>query len=174
MLYPADAVSTERLTRAAMRVPGIVYLRATRAKTPVIYEWNEAFPVGGSKTLRSTGQDKVAIVAAGITVHEALAAHDHLQRRGINARVIDAYSVKPLDERVLARAAAETRTLVVVEDHAIDGGLGDAVAAAVGALAPVHRLGIAKLPRSGKPDELLDHYGISRRAIVDKVLALAA
>ncbi len=174
VLYPADAVSTERLTRAAMRVPGIVYLRATRAKTPVIYERNEAFPVGGSKTLRSTGQDKVAIVAAGITVHEALAAHDHLQRRGINARVIDAYSVKPLDERVLARAAAETRTLVVVEDHAIDGGLGDAVAAAVGALAPVHRLGIAKLPRSGKPDELLDHYGISRRAIVDKVLALAA
>jgi transketolase len=174
VLYPADAVSTERLTQAAMRVPGIAYIRTTRAKTPVIYAGRESFPVGGSKTLHATDHDKATVVAAGITLHEALAAHDDLSARGVAVRVIDAYSVKPLDERTLAKAAKETHNLVVAEDHAIDGGLGDAVAAAVGALAPVHRLGITKLPRSGKPDELLDHYGISRRAIAEKVLALAA
>ncbi|MGH7126725.1 MAG: transketolase, partial [Stellaceae bacterium] len=174
VLYPADAVSTERLTQAAMEVPGIVYLRTTRGKTPVIYDRKEAFPVGGSKTLRQTAHDKVAIVAAGITLHEALAAHDALAKQGVPTRVIDAYSIKPLDESTLTKAAKETHGIVVVEDHAIDGGLGDAVAAAVGAIAPVQRLGISKLPRSGKPDELLDHYGISRRAIAEKVLALAA
>ena len=174
VLYPSDAVSTHRLTQAAIDVSGIVYLRTTRGKTPVIYDRNETFPVGGSKILRSTDHDQVAIVAAGITLHEALAAHDALAKQGVSARVIDAYSVKPLDIETMARAATDTHCLFVVEDHAIDGGLGDAVAAGVGALAPVHRLGIRKLPRSGKPEELLDHYGISRRAITEKVLALAA
>ena len=174
VLYPADAVSTEWLTQAAMQVPGIAYLRTTRSKTPVIYVEKETFPVGGSKTLRASDRDKVAIVAAGITVHEALAAHDNLAKRGVRTRVIDAYSIKPLDQATLAKAAREAHVLVVVEDHAIDGGLGDAVAAAVGATAPVYRMGICKLPRSGKKDELLDHYGISRRAIEEKVLALAA
>ena len=174
VLYPADAVSAERLTQAAMDVPGIVYLRTTRGKTRVIYDRNEKFPVGGSKTLRATEHDAVSIVAAGITLHEALAAHDALAKQGVTARVIDAYSVKPLDQHTLAKAAKETGGLIVVEDHAIDGGLGDAVAAAVGGMAPVHRLGIDKLPRSGKPNELLDHYGISRHAITEKVLALAA
>ena len=174
VLYPCDAVSAERLTQAAMQVPGVAYIRTSRPKTPVIYDKSETFPVGGSKTLRASDQDQVAIVAAGITLHEALAAYDSLAKRGVRARVIDAYSVKPLDEQTLAKAARETHTLVVVEDHAINGGLGDAVAAAVGALAPVHRLGISKLPRSGKKDELLDYCGISRRAIEAKVLALAA
>jgi transketolase len=174
VLYPADAVSTERLTQAAMQVRGVAYIRTTRSATPVIYDRGEKFPIGGSKTLRASDGDRVAIVAAGITLHEALAAHESLAKRGIRVRVIDAYSVKPLDQATLAKAAREAGSLVVVEDHAINGGLGDAVAAAVGGMAPVHRLGITEMPRSGKKDELLEHYGISRHAIEEKVLALAA
>lgn len=174
VLYPADAVSAERLTEAAGREKGIVYIRTTRPKTPVIYANDEEFPVGASKVLRSSQHDRLTIVAAGITLHEALAAHDRLIERGMPTRIIDAYSVKPLDRETLSAAARETGAIIVVEDHAIDGGLGDAVAAAVGAIAPVHRLGIRQLPRSGASEELLDRYGISRRAIEDQALRLAA
>lgn len=174
ILYPCDAVSAERVTEEAARTPGIVYLRTTRARTPVIYGNDELFPAGGSKTLRASPQDACTIVAAGITVHEALAAHEELLGKGIVTRVIDAYSVKPLDTGALARAARETRALVVVEDHWIDGGLGDAVAAAVGSLAPVHRLGIRDEPRSGSEQELLARYGISRDAIVQQIAQIRA
>jgi transketolase len=174
VLYPADAVSAERLTEAAARENGIVYIRTTRPKTPVIYTNDEEFPIGASKVLHSSEQDRLTIVAAGITLHEALAAHDHLAERGLRTRVIDAYSVKPIDRATLTTAARETGALIVVEDHAVDGGLGDAVAAAVGAIAPVDRLAIRELPRSGKGEELLDHYGISARAIEARALELAA
>jgi len=174
VLYPSDAVSAERLTEAAAHTNGIVYIRTTRPKTAIIYSNDQEFPIGGSKTLRSSEHDRVTIIAAGITLHEALAAHDNLSRRGIPTRVIDAYSVKPLDRKTLSTAARETGHVVVVEDHAIDGGLGDAVSDAIGSATPVYRLGITRLPRSGKKDELLDRYGISRRAIEDKVLQIAA
>jgi transketolase len=173
ILYPADAVSAERLTEVATQTSGIVYIRTTRSKTPVLYDRDEEFPVGGSKVLRSSKHDQFAIVAAGITLHEALAAYDRLLQSGIPTRVIDAYSVKPLDYPTLAAAARETKALVVVEDHAIDGGLGDAVAAAVGPIKPVHRLGITQLPRSGPGEELLVRYGISCSAIEENVLRLA-
>lgn len=173
ILYPCDAVSAERLTEQAAQTHGIVYLRTTRAKTPVIYGNEEAFQVGGSKTLRASPQDAFTIVAAGITLHEALAAHDALLGKSIVTRVMDAYSVKPLDVAALTRAAQETRALIVVEDHWIDGGLGDAVAAAVGALAPVHRLGVREEPRSGGEQELLVRYGIGCDAIVEKVAELS-
>lgn len=176
VLYPCDAVSAERLTEAAARTPGIVYLRTSRPKTAIIYDNDETFPVGASKTLRASMQDAYTIVAAGITVHEALAAHDNLKGKGIATRVIDAYSVKPLDIDTLARAARETRALFVVEDHWVDGGLGDAVTAALaatGSAAPVHRLGIAGEPRSGTQEELLERYGISRHAIERAVLQMA-
>jgi transketolase len=174
IVYPADAVSAEQLTEAAARVPGIVYIRTTRPKTPVIYRNDELFEVGGSKVLRESKGDQITVVAAGITVHEALAAYELLNQRGIPVRVIDAYSVKPLDTATLTSAARETKALIVVEDHAIDGGLGDSVAAAVGSIAPVYRLGITQLPHSGKAEELLDRYGISRGAIQQRVLQLAA
>src|SRR5690606_18803520 len=119
----------ERLTALAVTTPGIVYLRTLRPKTPVVYRAGEEFAIGGSKTLRSSDRDDVAIVAAGITVHEALAAHETLAARGIATRVIDAYSIKPLDVTALERAARETRLIVVVEDHVPEGGLGEAVAA---------------------------------------------
>jgi transketolase len=174
IVYPADAVSAERLTTAAARTHGIVYIRTTRPKTPVIYPNTEEFPIGGSKVLRSSTHDRLAVAAAGITVHEALAAYEALKERGILLRVIDAYSVKPLDSGTLSAAARETEALIVVEDHAVDGGLGDAVAAAVEGMAPVHRLGIQALPRSGPGSQLLDRLGISRRAIEQRVLQLTA
>lgn len=174
VVYPADAVSAERLTATAARTKGIVYIRTTRPKTPVIYPDFEEFPIGGSKVLRSSLRDRLTVVAAGITVHEALAASEMLDGRGISIRLIDAYSVKPIDAATLSAAARDTGQMLVVEDHAIDGGLGDAVSAAVGSTAPVYRLGIAQLPRSGTTNELLDRCGISRRSIVEKVMQLAA
>jgi transketolase len=174
VLYPADAVSAARLTERAVATPGIVYLRTTRPGTPVIYANDEAFPVGGSKTLRASDRDFCTVVAAGITVHEALAAHAALEKQGIAIRVIDAYSVKPLDIAALNRAAAETRALVVAEDHWIDGGLGDAVAAAVSGTVPVHRLAVHKPPRSGTKAQLMELEGISAGAIERKVRELSA
>jgi transketolase len=172
VLCPCDAVSAERLTEEAVKTPGIVYLRTLRPKTPVIYSITETFPVGGSKTLKGSERDAVTLVSAGITVHEALAAHELLRAQGISARVIDAYSVKPLDADALARAARETRLLVVIEDHFAEGGLGEAVTASVGATAPVHHLAVTGRPRSGTKDELLARHGIDREAIVAAVLKI--
>jgi transketolase len=172
VLYPCDAVSTERLTEQAARSEGIVYLRTTRGKTPVIYGNDETFPVGGSKVLRASGADQCTVVAAGVTVHEALAAYDLLKQQGISLRVIDAYSVKPLDVATLIKASGETRGLVVVEDHWANGGLGDAVARAHDWLVPLRFLAVSSEPRSGPPQALLEHHGISRQAIVQQVLAL--
>jgi len=174
VFYPCDAVSSERLTELAAQIPGIVYIRTSRPKTPVLYSNDEEFPVGGSKTLRSSKDDRFTVVGGGITVHEALAAYENLKKQGISIRVIDAYSVKPLDSDALTKAAKETGQLIVVEDHWIDGGLCDAVAAAVGSIAPVHRLAVSKEPRSGKPEELMDRYGISHRAIEQKISDLMA
>ena len=172
VLYPCDAVAAERLAEQAARTEGIVYLRTTRGKTPVIYGSDEAFPVGGSKVLRASAADQCTVVAAGITVHEALAAHDELKRQGIALRVIDAYSVKPLDVATLVEAAADTRAIVVVEDHWADGGLGDAVARAHDWPVPLRFLAVGSEPRSGPPQALLERHGISRHAIVRQVLAL--
>jgi transketolase len=172
VLYPCDAVSAERLTELAAATPGIVYIRTTRPATPVIYPLEAVFAVGGSMTLRRSERDVITLVAAGITVHEALLAHERLGGAGIASRVIDAYSVKPLDVATLTRAAQETGQLLVVEDHVAEGGLGEAVAGAVGYLAPVHRLAITAEPRSGSRAELLLRYGIDHQAIEQYVLEL--
>lgn len=172
ILYPSDAVGAERLTEQAINAEGIVYLRTTRSATPIIYDNDEPFPIGGSKTLRASDNDAFTIVAAGITVHEALAAADRLAGDGIFVRVMDAYSVRPLDTAALMDAARQTKGLVVVEDHWINGGLGDAVAMALNDASPVHRLAIREQPHSGKPAELLDRYGISAQAIERKVREL--
>ena len=119
-----------------------------------------------SKTLRSSPKDRVTIVAAGVTVAEALKAQEALARDGIAARVIDLYSVKPVDEATLRKAAEETRGIVTVEDHSAGGGIGDAVATAVGGRTRVEILGVRDVPRSGKPEELMKAYGISADSIV--------
>ncbi|MDO9220189.1 MAG: transketolase [Thiobacillus sp.] len=173
VLYPCDAVSAERLTEQAAHIDGIVYLRTTRGKTPVIYANDESFAVGGSKVLRAAANDQCTVVAAGVTVHEALAAHAILKQQGISVRVIDAYSVRPLDVATLVTAAREVRGgLVVVEDHWAAGGLGDAVARAHDWPVPLRFLAVGSEPRSGSPQALLERHGISRHAIVQQVLAL--
>lgn len=174
ILSPCDAVSTEHLTAAAAQCDGIIYLRLTGGKAPVIYAPHERFPIGGSKTLRASRHDDFTLVAAGVTVREALAAYDVLKTGDIHARVIDAYSIKPLDMDALDRAARQTRAIVVIEDHWADGGLGDAVAAALSGTVPVVRLAVTTAPEPAAPEEvLLDRSGISRDAIVDRVLTLA-
>ena len=173
ILYPSDAVSGERLVETAARTPGIVYIRTSRPKTKVLYDNGEAFPVGGSKTLRSSAKDRVTIVAAGVTVAEALKAHEALGKDGIAVRVIDLYSVKPVDEATLRKAAEETRGIVTVEDHSASGGIGDAVTAAVAGRARVEILGVRDIPRSGKPEELMKAYGISAESIVEAAKRLS-
>ena len=173
ILYPCDAVSTERLVAEAARWHGIAYIRTTRPKTPVLYSNEVQFPIGGSKVLRRSEKDCATVVAAGITVHEALKAASQLEAEQTPIRVIDAYSVKPIDGTGLWNAAKATSgRIVVVEDHYFEGGLGDAVLNAVGNQAKVVKLAIREIPRSGPPEALLDKYGISSRHIVDAVKKL--
>jgi transketolase len=170
VLYPCDAVSTERLVEEAARRKGIVYIRTTRGGTPVIYDMEETFPVGGSKILRQSEKDLATVVAAGITLHQALSAYETLEKENIPVRVIDLYSVKPLDVGTLVEAAEHTRFLVTVEDHYPAGGLGEAVKGVLsGSSTPVYSLAVTNRPKSGKPAELLDYEGISSRAIVREV-----
>ncbi|MGB9666294.1 MAG: transketolase [Candidatus Cryosericum sp.] len=170
VLYPADDLSTTALVRQMADHHGICYLRTTREALPRLYEEGEEFPIGGSKTLRHSGEDRVTLVGAGITVHEALKAADLLAASGIRARVIDLYSVKPLDLSALQKAAAETAAIITVEDHYAEGGIGEAVASALADVAtPVFSLAVRKLPMSGKPDELLAWAEIDAAAIVRRV-----
>lgn len=174
VLYPCDAMSTERLVMAAAAHKGMVYIRTTRPATPVIYGADEKFEIGGSKVIRDAPLAVATIVAAGITVFEALKASDELLEAGTPIRVIDAYSIEPVDVATLVDSARQTgNALITVEDHYVNGGLGDAVSAAVGALGiQVHRLAVKDIPRSGQPDELFDRYGISTTHIVATVRRL--
>jgi transketolase len=167
VLYPCDGNQTAKLVRAMADVEGISYLRTTRADTPVIYGPDEKFPVGGSKVLRSSDDDDVTIVAAGITVHEALGAADALAEEGISARVIDCYSVKPIDAPALRAAGTP---IVTVEDHWAEGGLGEAVLAALAEVEDrprVVKLAVTEMPHSGKPAELLAAAGIDADHIAE-------
>jgi transketolase len=171
VVYPCDAVSAERLVLEMAAMEGLAYMRTSRPKTPVIYDASERFPVGGSKVLRQSDSDAATVVAAGVTVFEALKACDELKKDGINIRVIDLYSVQPVDASTLQIAARATGGIVItVEDHYNAGGIGDAVSEAlVPAGIAVRRLAVREIPRSGEPDELLDRYGISARHIADAV-----
>jgi len=178
VLHPCDANQTAKLVAAMADHDGISYLRTLRPATPVLYGADDEFPIGGSRVLRSSDDDEVAIVAAGITVHEALAAADALAGEGIAARVIDLYSIKPLDTEALEAAAVATGGRVVtVEDHWAEGGLGDAVAAALAAgRSPAHvvKLAVREMPRSGKAAELLAWAGIDADGIAAAVRELVA
>jgi transketolase len=175
VLHPCDATSTVALVEHMTEGRGIRYLRTLRGATPVLYAPGERFEVGGSRVLRSSASDDVTVVAAGITVHEALRAADALGAEGVAVRVVDAYSVKPVDRATLRDAARETAGVVTVEDHWAEGGLGDAV---LDALAdaddrpPVLKLAVREMPTSGKPDELLGAAGIDAAAIAEAVRRL--
>ncbi len=177
VLYPCDANQTAQLVAQMADHDGIVYMRTTREKTPVIYAPDEEFMVGGSRVIHQSDKDEVTIVAAGITVHEALKAYDQLKSQRITARVIDAYSVKPIDEETLMLAADEAgNKIVVVEDHWPEGGLGDAVLDAFtmrnGPIPEVVKLAVQTMPGSGTPAELMEEAGISANHIVQAVRAL--
>jgi transketolase len=172
VLYPCDAVSTEKLVVAAAAHEGMAYIRTSRPKTPVIYDAGESFPVGGSKVLRRSDNDTVTIVTAGVTVFEALKAAETVAADGVHVRVIDLYSVKPVDAATLTAAGRETGLIVTVEDHYPAGGIGDAVCEVVSPLGiRVERVGV---PRSGTPEELMDVNGLSARAIAETVRRLVS
>jgi transketolase len=175
VLYPCDANQTARLVAETAGLDGIRYLRTSRGATPVIYDPDEEFPIGGSKVLRSSGEDRLTVVAAGITVPEALAAADALDREGIRVRVIDLYSVKPVDRPTLRQAAEDTGCLLTVEDHHPEGGLGDAVLDAFLDGRPVPRLvrlAVRTMPGSASPEEQLHAAGIDAESIAASVRLL--
>lgn len=170
VLYPSDGHSTEACVESLARHKGISYLRTSRPATAGLYAKGEKFPIGGSKVLKSAKGDKVVVIAAGITVHEALKAHAELAEDKVTFRLIDAYSVQPLDvEGIRKEVRAVGGKVVVVEDHFKAGGLGEAVAAALAGEAEIVHLAVTELPRSGKPDELLERYGISASHIAKAV-----
>jgi transketolase len=171
VLYPCDAVSAEKLVVLMAYHPGPAYIRTSRPKTPVIYSNDESFSVGGLKVLRESANDAVTVIGGGVTVYEALKAYDQLKAAGTLVRVIDLYSVSPVDRDALVAAGRATGgRLVTVEDHYAAGGIGDAVAEAVGdAGLTVHRLAVREIPRSGKSEELLDRFQISARHIIEAV-----
>lgn len=171
VLYPSDAVATEKLVREAARYQGIVYIRTTRSATPVIYSYDEEFPIGGAKVIRYSDDDWFSVIGAGITLYEALKAYVELKKQGIFIRVIDLYSVKPIAREILKKALNETKALITVEDHYPSGGIGEAVMAELGS-DRVYSLACRKVPKSGRPEELLDYEEISAKAIVGKVLEL--
>jgi transketolase len=176
VLYPCDANQTARLVAAMADLPGITYLRTTRAATPVIYDPDEDFPIGGSKVLRSSASDSVTVIAAGITVHHAIEAAEQLAEDGIAVRLIDLYSVKPIDTAtVVAAAIATNGRVLTVEDHWVDGGLGDAVAATLvdqDLTLHVEKLAVREMPHSGSPRDVLRAAGIDAAGIVDAVKRL--
>jgi transketolase len=174
VLYPSDAVCAEKLLEQMALKKGLCFMRTSRPKTPVIYNNDEQFPIGGAKVLRQAANDKVTVVAAGVTLFEALKAADALKNEGIGITVIDAYSIKPLAKDVIKAAAQKTKNLVLtVEDHYPEGGLGDAVAGELSAEGiKVSKLAVGALPRSGKAEELLAHFGIDANGIVKQVKAM--
>ncbi|MBS1992123.1 MAG: transketolase [Cyanobacteria bacterium SZAS LIN-3] len=187
VLYPCDAISCARLVEKMYDLEGISYLRTTREKTRLIYKLEDEFEIGGSKVLRSDKEDMVTLIGAGITLHECLKAYDELKDQGITVRVIDLYSVKPIDVKTLQTAARETEALIVVEDHWVEGGLGDAVLDAfavkgppprggklplVDVLPKVIKIAVRSMPGSGEPQELMEHAGISAGHIVATVKGL--
>jgi transketolase len=174
VLYPSDAVSAEKLVEQMAFHHGVFFLRTSRPKAAILYGNDEQFPIGGAKVLRQADGDKVTVVAAGVTLTEALKAADQLKAEGIGITLIDAYSIKPLAKDVIRSAAQKTNNIVLtVEDHYPEGGLGDAVAGELSAEGVrVYKLAVFELPRSGKPEELLAKYGIDAAAIARKVKSL--
>ena len=194
VLYPSDAISTDKLVEEMAKTPGMSYIRTTRPATPVIYKNNEAFPIGGCKIhydniyyhsknnekKSSRGEEvkkiKAVIVAAGITLHEALKAQAALAKEGIEVIVVDCYSIKPIDKKTIRKLGEETGVVITVEDHWFDGGLGDAVLNVFtdNSNVKVHKLAVTKMPRSGKPDELLMFEKIDTKAIMTGVKQFAS
>lgn len=175
ILHPADGVSTAKLLPQIVDYKGIAYLRTLRPKTPVLYDEKEEFTIGGSKVLREGGREELVIAACGITVFEALSAHQILKKKGINVSVVDCYSVKPVDKETLIKKAknSKRKIIIAVEDHYFHGGFGDMVLNALnGQNIRVTKMAVTQISRSGTPQELLSLAGISAKHIIEKVESL--
>lgn len=175
LFYPSDAVSTERAVELASNHPGMTFIRTSRPAQPVLYDNDEPFEIGKAKIVRSSPKDQVTVVGAGVTLHEALKAATLLEKDGISIRVIDPFTVKPIDSQtLLASALATSGRVLTVEDHYPEGGLGDAVAGALKERRDVsiEHLAVREVPRSGSPEELLARFGIDAQAIVSKVKSM--
>jgi transketolase len=172
ILQPSDAVSTAKLVAQMVTHQGFAYMRTLRPKTPLLYKNEENFSIGGSKVLRQSGNDRLTVAGTGITVFEALKAADELQKENISIRVVDCYSIHPVDAGTLKKclSVTEQKILITVEDHFEHGGLGDFAAAALsGELGQVIKMAVRKISRSGTKDELLNDAGIDAAHIVAKV-----
>jgi transketolase len=170
VLYPADANCAAQLTVATNRLPGISYLRTTRGTYPVLYPPDEQFPIGGSKLWAEGADDVATLVGAGVTLHECLQAAQELAHEGLPVRVLDLYSIKPIDARTLRRCAGHTPLIVTVEDHRPEGGIGEAVAAELTDVpCMIRRLAVRDVPGSDTPQHNLDAAGISTRHITQTV-----
>lgn len=170
VLYPSDAVSCDALVEEAAKHTGIVYIRTTRMDTPILYDREEKFSIGGSKILKESKNDIITVIGAGVTLFEALQAYEELIQEGIHIRVIDVYSIKPLDEKTLTKAGEETKAIITVEDHYLEGGIGEVITALFATKKiPVYSLAVMKKPKSGKPKELLAYEEIDANAIIKKV-----
>lgn len=169
VFYPSDAVSTERAVELAANTKGICFIRTSRPTTAVIYENDETFAIGKAKIVKCSPKDQVVVVGAGVTLHEAIKAANELAKVGIYIRVIDPFTIKPIDAQTIIKNAKETGgRIITVEDHYPQGGLGEAVTSAVALERNiiVKKLAVPEVPRSGPPAVLLDHYGIDVRSIV--------
>uniref|UniRef100_A0A671YH41 Transketolase n=1 Tax=Sparus aurata TaxID=8175 RepID=A0A671YH41_SPAAU len=172
IFYPSDGVSIEKAVELAATTKGVCYIRTSRQDSPIIYNSNEDFHVGQAKVVYQSKEDQVTLVAAGVTLHEALAAAEHLKKERISVRVIDPFTIKPLDAKTITDHTRATRgRIITVEDHYYEGGLGEAVSSAMVNESGfnLHRLAVSHVPRSGKPQELLKIYGIDRDAIAQAV-----
>jgi len=172
IFYPSDAVSTERAVELAAKTKGICFIRTTRPATPVLYSNDEIFKVGKAKVIRSFPRDRLLVISAGVTLHEALTAAEELDKVGINIRVIDLFTIKPIDVDMIVKNAREVGgKIITVEDHYLQGGIGEAVASAIAGekSLTVKMLAVTETPRSGPSAVLLDNYGISSRNIIAAV-----
>jgi len=171
VFYPSDPVSTDKLVEVAAASQGIFYIRTTRGKTKILYDKKEEFIIGGSKVLYQSDSDVVTVVGAGVTLHEAINAYKELKKKNLIIRVIDLYSIKPIDVKTLLQAATNTKAVIVVEDHYQAGGMGEAVASALaGHGTKVISLCVTKPPHSGTKDELLNYEEINKDAIIKEVI----
>lgn len=168
VFYPSDAVSTERAAELAANTKGICFIRTSRPNTPVIYKNDEPLAIGKANVIRSSDNDQALLIGAGVTLHEAVKAADILAKSGINVRVIDPFTIKPIDQKAIIENAVQTGgRIVTIEDHYPEGGLGEAVLSAI-AEHPnliLKKIAVKEVPRSGKPEELLQYYGIDAASI---------
>jgi len=176
VLCPADAVSTEKLVEKMIQTQGLCYLRTARPETEVIYSNDETFEIGGAKVLRQNEKDQLTLIGTGITVYEILQAAEELKGQGIEVTLIDAYSIKPLARNLILSCAQKSqKRIITVEDHYIEGGLGDAVAGELSSEGiQVHKLGVREIPHSGKKDELMEKFEINAKAIIKLAIKIVS